>query len=261
MSIISVQEGTSHTESRKSRSQGLWVDMASTDDDIKQCLRLRYRVFSNEMCATLSTQDGLERDQFDEHCEHLVVRNEAGDVIATTRFMTSQHARSSGRFYSETEFDLGPVLNLQGQFLEIGRTCVDPEYRGRAALPLLWQGVARLCTMHQIDYLIGCASIPLSYGEGYTRGVLERLRLKHYAPAHMHVRPRIPLPKLEAPIAGTVILPPLLRGYLNQGAVICGEPHWDAVFNVADVFVLLDINNLAPRYARHFIKREQREAV
>jgi putative hemolysin len=259
MSTISLQE--SRPATRKSHPPDLSVDMASNEHDIEQCLRLRYRVFGSEMRASLDTPDGLDRDHFDDHCEHLLVRNDAGNVIATTRFMTRQHAASSGRFYSETEFDLDPVLEMTGQFLEIGRTCVDPAYRGRAALPLLWQGIARLCTMHQIDYLIGCASIPLWYGEGYTRGVLERLRQNHYAPQHMHVRPRVPLPRLEAPIAGTVIMPQLLRGYLSQGAVICGEPHWDAVFNVADVFVLLDINNLAPRYARHFVKREQREAV
>jgi putative hemolysin len=261
MSITSVQNNPPQNETLKPRSRNLWVDIASDDKDIEQCLRLRYRVFGDDMRARISATDGLDRDHFDDHCEHLLVRNETGDIVATTRFMTNQHASSSGRFYSETEFDLGPVLGMQGQFLEIGRTCVDPEYRGRAALPLLWQGIARLCMMHQIDYLIGCASIPLWYGDGYTRGVLDRLRQNHYAPQHMQVRPRVPLPRLEAPVAGTVILPPLLRGYLNQGAVICGEPHWDAVFNVADVFVLLDINNLAPRYARHFIKREQREAV
>ena len=66
----------------------------------------------------------------------------------------------------------------------------------------------------------------------------------------------IPL-RLEAdqPLADDVILPTLLKAYLRQGAVICGEPYWDAGFGVADVFVLLQSDQISNRYVKHFIDR------
>jgi len=39
---------------------------------------------------------------------------------------------------------------------------------------------------------------------------------------------------------------------------VCGEPAWDPDFNTADFFVLLPLANVAPRYARHFLGRENR---
>jgi putative hemolysin len=47
-------------------------------------------------------------------------------------------------------------------------------------------------------------------------------------------------------------MPPLLKGYLRVGARICGEPAWDPDFNTADFLVWLSLDNLHPRYARHF---------
>lgn len=48
-------------------------------------------------------------------------------------------------------------------------------------------------------------------------------------------------------------VPPLLKGYLRSGAVVCGEPCWDPDFNCADLFLYLGIDRLAGRYARRFL--------
>ena len=52
-------------------------------------------------------------------------------------------------------------------------------------------------------------------------------------------------------------LPPLLKGYMRMGAVVCGEPSWDPDFNVADLFVLLNADRLSTRYLRHFVNRNR----
>ena len=41
------------------------------------------------------------------------------------------------------------------------------------------------------------------------------------------------------------------------GARACGEPYWDPDFQCADVFMLLDVRELNPRYARHFLKTDK----
>ncbi|MEU2879590.1 GNAT family N-acetyltransferase, partial [Streptomyces sp. NPDC007070] len=48
-------------------------------------------------------------------------------------------------------------------------------------------------------------------------------------------------------------LPALLRGYLRLGARVCGEPAHDPDFGVADLYVLLSMRQVNPRYLRHFL--------
>ena len=49
-------------------------------------------------------------------------------------------------------------------------------------------------------------------------------------------------------------MPPLLKAYLKLGAWVAGEPCLDPDFNVADIFILLDVNKLNTRYHRHFVQ-------
>lgn len=231
------------------------VSIAVGDAQLAECQRLRWRVFAAELGARIAAPvPGHDSDEFDAYCRHVVVREgSSGDVIATTRLLLDDDAARIGRFYSETEFDLSPVLSLPGRFMEVGRTCIHPAHRNGAVLGMLWQGLARLIELHRVDYLIGCVSLPLSQGRSYVEGVMKRLRRDHYAPRELHVEPRLPLPPGPTPLHEPA-LPTLLRGYLRQGALACGEPCWDPSFNVADVFVLLDRDRLAPRYARRFLK-------
>jgi putative hemolysin len=46
--------------------------------------------------------------------------------------------------------------------------------------------------------------------------------------------------------------PPLIKGYLRAGAEIAGPPAVDMAFGTADLPMLLTLDRLAPRYARHF---------
>lgn len=242
----------------KNNSKRFTVRLAENDNEIEQCLRLRYRIFAREMGARLaSAETGIDRDRFDEFCQHLMVfDHESGDVIATTRLLISENAEKSGYFYSETEFDLSLVLNKQGRFLEVGRTCIDPDSRKGAVLAILWQGIAEIVTKQNVDYLMGCASISLSGGDVYIYSLLNQLRTEHLSPDDLRVRPLVPLRiNTDIKITGDVLMPTLLKGYLRQGAMICGEPHWDAEFNVADVFVLMPCEKMADRYQRHFFQK------
>lgn len=240
----------------KNNSKRFKVRLAENADEIELCLRLRYRVFAQEMGAMLSTKEvGIDQDRFDEFCKHLMVfDNETGDVIATTRLLISEDAEKSGLYYSETEFDLEPILSQHGRFMEVGRTCIDSKSRKGSVLAILWQGIAEIVVKEKVDYLIGCASISLRTGDSYISSVMHTLRNKHFSPNNLRARPLIPL-RLEKQLVDDVLLPTLLKGYLRQGAMICGEPHWDAEFNVADVFILLPCEKMSQRYQRHFFER------
>lgn len=235
----------------------LSVSVAATENEIRECQDLRYAIFAGEMGARLSSLiPGTDIDSFDAHCNHLMVKDSnSGKVIATTRLLTNDGAATAGGFYSETEFDITSILALDGRIMEVGRTCIHRDYRYGAALAMLWHGIACMVVMKQIDYLIGCASISLEHGMLYANSLLHHLRNNHYSDTDMRVYPRNELPSIDDQQHVEVILPTLLKGYLKQGALICGEPCWDHDFNVADVFVLLDRERIAGRYVRHFIKR------
>ena len=113
--------------------------------------------------------------------------------------------------------------------------------------------------LHGFDYLFGCASVPLGTGDVQAAAIMNRLRHHAMAAPGIRVTPRVPLRAsrepnevLDAP------LPPLVKAYVRQGAKACGEPCRDASFGVADVLMLLDLDELSPAYSRHFLRRASR---
>lgn len=239
------------------RGEGRFVcQLAGHAREIMASQRLRYRVFGEEMGAKLeSAFIGLDLDRYDPYCRHLLVTDQSTQqVVASTRLLTEEGARAAGGFYSGGEFEMGAIAGLPGRILEIGRTCVHPSYRGGAAIGILWSGIAELVLREGHDYLIGCASIPMDDGGHNAVAVMERLRGRYLTDEALRVRPKLALPALD--IGNTPArLPPLVKAYVSLGARVAGEACWDQDFNVADLFMLLKVSDLAPRYARHFLKR------
>jgi putative hemolysin len=163
-----------------------------------------------------------------------------------------------GGFYSSAEFDLTRILSLPGKMIEIGRTCIHKDYRKGSTVSLLWTGIASVMETYKVDYLIGCASIPMGERGEYARSVLQLIGLNGDVPEAMRVIPKTPLPDPgPTEIMHEVSVPPLIKGYLRVGATICGEPCWDPEFKVADLFIFLDRKNIDHRYRKHFLTLRQ----
>jgi putative hemolysin len=231
--------------------------MAKTGAEVEEAQRVRYQVFAEEMGAKLpSASEGLDRDRFDKYCEHLLVRDLENDkVVGTYRIMPPEQARQAGSYYSETEFDLSNLADLRDSIVELGRSCVHPDYRDGTTITQLWSGLADYIGKHDYEYLIGCASISMADGGHFAASVYNKIHKLHAAPAEYHVTPRNRLPLETLNQDMEVIIPPLIKGYLRLGAYICGEPAWDADFNCADVFIIMPVERLAARYAKHFLKQ------
>jgi putative hemolysin len=234
----------------------LTVAMARTDHEVREAQKLRWRVFADELGATLpSTERGVDRDDFDPHCEHLLVRDgDSGEVVGTYRILPGPASASLGGFYSESEFDLSRLLHLRARAVEVGRSCVHPDYRSGGTIALLWAGLAEYMQSHGYEYLLGCASIGMADGGHGAASIYNSLRDSSMSPAEYRVFPRCPLPldRLDGTLDATV--PPLIKGYVRCGAWVCGEPAWDPDFNTADLLMLLPMSRLDSRYARHFVK-------
>ena len=244
----------SHDELRPHLPQ-LRVELAATAEDLLASQRLRYAIFAKEQGAQLASADeGLDRDYYDDFCHHLLVRRaDTNEVVGSTRILTTPNARRAGSFYSENEFDLRALFpQLKGNAIEIGRTCIHADYRNGAGIGMLWLGLAQFMEMHSVDFMFGCASISMQDGGAQAAAIMQEARAKHLAPDNLRVRPTVRLLPTQA--ASRLNMPPLLKAYLKLGAWVAGEPCLDPDFNVADIFILLDVNNLNTRYHRHFVQ-------
>jgi putative hemolysin len=252
-----IQNGQVRSDLGQPQAPRFVVSFAQNDSEVLESQRLRYQIFAGELGAQIdSGTDGVDRDQYDPWCRHLLVRDTETDrIVACTRILTDDMAPNAGGFYSSGEFDLAMIDALPGRVMEIGRTCVDPEYRNGAVIATLWQGIAAHVTSQGFDYLFGCASIGLEDGGAQAHAILQQIRGKYLSPEYQRVRPYYPLPAVDGKLAEKVKMPPLLKAYLSLGAKACGEAYWDRDFNCADVFMLLNVSDLNPRYARHFLER------
>lgn len=239
-------------------AQGFSVRLASTQSEVVETQRLRYDVFAREMGAQVREEkEGIESDRYDAHCDHLFVEElSTGRVVASTRLMKRSSALSLGGFYTESEFSAPFVRALDGEVVELGRTCVHVDYRSGGGIMLLWSGIAQLMVRWEIDYLLGCASVPCRDHGQLIRTLMAGPLAAHLSPENLRAEPRVPLAQDPVPVVDGAIMPPLLKAYLRLGAWVCGEPSYDEEFGVADVMILLDMRRLNQRYFKHFLGRD-----
>lgn len=240
------------------------VKIAESSDEIEQALRLRYQVFAEEARnRILINETGLEQDEYDKYCDHLIVTDiQTEQVIGTYRLLPGERAIDNIGFYSETEFDLSGLQDYKRHTLELGRSCIAKEYRGSKAIQMLWEGIASYITEYRYHYLIGCASVHLGnlqeVNELYSmlkgKGVItERFAIR---PLETH---RIEgLEQMDIDLDDKSVfrkLPPLMKGYQWLGAEIGGEPAYDPIFQTTDFFIILEKEKVTRRYQRHFLGR------
>ncbi|WP_081852883.1 GNAT family N-acyltransferase [Bosea sp. 117] len=282
--------GVRHRESRRpsgpvtlGRIGALEVRLARTAADVRRAQRLRYEVFYEEMSALPAAAARLARrdfDAFDAFCDHLLVLDhDAGrlvlgrhepKVVGTYRLLRQEIAKRHGGFYTAGEFDIAPLLARHSgrHFLELGRSCVLRPYRNKRTVELLWHGIWAYVLHHGVDVLFGCASL-----EGTDPAALARplAFLHHFAPGDQEWRvAALPhratamdtLPK-EAIDAKAALgeLPPLIKGYLRLGAQIGEHAVVDRQFGTTDVFIVLPVERINPRYREHFGANAERHAA
>ncbi|MGH6841116.1 MAG: GNAT family N-acetyltransferase, partial [Methylocella sp.] len=246
---------------------------ATTSREIRKAQRLRFKIFYEEGQATPRQTAALTRRDicpFDKICDHLLVidkdhRNRFGrikpKIVGVYRLLRGDTAARHQGFYSATEFDIAPLLaRHQGKrFLELGRSCVHAQYRSKRVIELLWRGLWVYAKHHQIDALIGCASL---HGVDPRALALPLSFLHRHALADEEWRVR-PLAARGVEMAimdaaaidarkGVAALPPLLKAYLRAGAKFGDGAVIDAEFGTTDVFTILPLGDLDVRYQNYY---------
>ena len=237
------------------------VRFAAGEDDILAAQRLRYRVFVTELGGDGPLVDhvrGLERDRFDAVAQHLLLIDRAhpgGEaVVGVYRLLDDAAAARAGQFYTEGEYDL-TVLRAGGRrLLELGRSCIDPAYRGGQAMVWLWQALAAEVGARGIDVLFGVASF---HGRDVAALAqpLAFLHHGHLAPPDLRVRARVfqtmdlvPARQIDRR-AALLATPALIKAYLRLGGFVGEGAFVDHAFNTTDVCLLLDVARMKPGQA------------
>lgn len=241
----------------------LLTRIATTDADLRAAERLRYKVFVEELGgdgALIDHENRFERDRFDPFCDHLVLIDKQRDaqtldhVVGVYRLMSGEGAIAAGQFYSEGEYDLSLLKNSGRRLLELGRSCLHPDYRGGLGMQRLWRALAAHVREKRIEVLFGVASFHGNDVDAIAPS-LSLLHHQHLAPPDLRVRARddvfqsmdILPPDQYDRIQAMRDVPPLIKAYLRLGGVVGDGAFIDREFNTIDVCFVLDTSQLNAR--------------
>lgn len=224
--------------------------MAESLEDLMDCQRLRYLVFNCELGEGLdsSARIGLDRDRYDFICDHLMVRDtSSGKLAGTYRMQSGFRAKGNLGYYSEQFFDFTPFESIREKVLELGRACVDTEYRNTTVLHMLWKGIARYASSCGARYLLGCSSVT-SQDENEGLALYEQLREKYLIEPALRTTPRPEFAcRSTNKTAAAPAIPRLFRAYLDVSARLCGAPAIDREFKTIDFLTLIDLEHIPDR--------------
>ncbi|MEM6482464.1 MAG: GNAT family N-acyltransferase [Pseudomonadota bacterium] len=242
------------------------VRLAETQADRQAAMRLRYAVFVQELGGNGSMVDHenrLERDRFDDFCDHLIVADEArgGAIVGVYRLMRGDQAALAGGFYSASEYDLTALTASGRPLLELGRSCLAPGYRGGTAMYHLWSGLAQYVARHGIELLFGVASF---HGTSTMKLAqpLSLLHHRHLAPPKLRVRARaaqfqpmdlVPADRIDRR-AAMLQVPALIKAYLRLGGCVGEGAFIDHAFNTTDICLVMDTARLSERQRAIYAK-------
>ncbi|MCP5080074.1 MAG: GNAT family N-acetyltransferase [Alphaproteobacteria bacterium] len=239
------------------------LKIAETAAEQEACQALRYKVFYEDGGASANAQalaNKLDADGYDDICDHLLV-TDGEHAVGTYRLLRQDRLGPGQDFYSQGEFDLAPLLAAKPdlRFLELGRSCVLAEYRTKRIIELLWQGIWDYVRAHQLDVMIGCASL----GGTDTSQLSHQLSYLHHHhlapedwrvvahPEHCASMDKVAAGELDAKRALKAI-PPLVKGYLRLGGYVGEGAVIDYQFNTTDVLIILPVSAINPRYFARF---------
>lgn len=253
----------------------LEVRLARDSAEVALAQELRFRVFCEEMGACrqrAAEMDERDADRFDEVCDHLLVTDleAGGEVVGTYRLLRQEVAGLAGGFYSSDEFELDSLVarHPELRFLELGRSCVLPQYRSKRTIELLWQGIWAYVRRHGISVMTGCASFPGTLPAAHAQALsflAQNCRPEPEWDVRAVERRYQPMDLVPAEAVDTraalAAMPPLIKGYLRLGARVGDGCVIDHDFRTTDVFIVLPVSAIAERYINHYGAEAQRFAA
>lgn len=232
------------------------VRLAADAADLRAAQRLRYDVFVQELGGDGPMVDhdaGLERDRFDPHFDHLLLIDRARQdaVVGAYRLLLGENRAAVGQFYTEDEYDLTLLHRSGRKLLELGRSCLAPDYRGGEGMYHLFSGLAQYVLDHDVEILFGVASFHGTDLKALA-APLSLLHHRHLAPEPLRVRAKgshyqtmdlMAEEAIDRPAAMRQV-PALLKAYLRLGGCVGDGAFVDHAFNTTDICLVMDTQRM-----------------
>ena len=243
--------------------------LAKTPEEVRLAQALRYRVFCGEWGSESSDDTELEQDHYDPHCDHLLVYDKSTDgkelIVGACRLLSNDGARSAGGYYTQAEFNLDPLISNGTKNIEVSRVCIDPDYRSKRVMELIWYSIWTLCQSRKIDIMFGCASFvgtdPSEYADsfGWLSDNAQLPESQDYLPSSSHNFTLSSVSSSDYHERRTfATLPALLKSYLRLGAKVARHGVIDHPFGSLDVLIILKVADISPKYRRYYAKDSSR---
>lgn len=234
------------------------VRLAETESDLRRAQALRWHCFFGGEGGAGDGAEGLDRDEFDPICRHVLVEDQASGQLAACFRMLSVTGAGIADSYSARVYGLEALADFAGPMLEIGRFCIRPGLRDPNIMRLAWGALARHVEAEGVALLFGCSSFagidPAPHLDAFAL-----LRARHLAPARW--RPGVKSPEIFAfadvlrdwvmDMSGArAEMPPLLRSYLLMGGWVSDHAVIDRQLDTLHVFTAVEVRGVTPSRQR-----------
>jgi putative hemolysin len=235
------------------------VRFTQNEKEVRAAQRLRYETFIAEPeIRSLSNIERIDEDYFDRYCAHLIAIDRVhGDVVGTYRVLYPEARYRAGRYYMEELFHTAALFRVHNSTAEIGRACIHPQARNSVILMRMWGVLAKALISKGVRFVIGSSSIPVAGRPGSVMRLYNEVSHNRKCPLSIRVEPRIPAASIAsvASLSNPLLpMPSLLRGYLEMGAHILGEPAYDEEFDCIDIPLVFDLDSAKSRLAQRALK-------
>lgn len=243
--------------------------LAKTQEELEHLKKLRYRVFYEEKGARASDESKeIEQDfdDYDEYALHVIVDDTSksfpDNIVGTHRLLMSQFMPQDATFYTQQFYQCDDLLADHDRIVEVGRVCVDAEYRTGRVLMLMWKYTMALIKRLDITLVFGCASFADDDVSKHKHS-LSYLYYHHLAPpeknlsalaketASINILPEKDIDQKQA-LEG---IPTLMRGYLKLNARVSEQAVIDRQFNTVFALLYLEIKDITQQAALNRITK------
>lgn len=257
-----IAEDQKHPDFSGCRIGNIFLKLAETEEELIKSKKLRYFTFFDEPQGLTEPSGKIDNDEFDDVCEHLLVMD-GEDVVGTYRLLRRDKTKNPKKFYTETEYDISKLKATDYNLLELGRSCIHPNYRDGKVIQLLWKGIGTYLGFYKIDYMFGCASFPGTNIDEFNDAIVYLME-NHLAPEdicpkaldNMRIETKpIELENIDRKEVFSK-MPALLKGYIRAGCMVGEGAIKDDFCKTIDVCMIMDTSRIAKRYSEHFVDKK-----
>ena len=226
-------------------------------EEVRKVQSLRYEYLLRDYDPSLPV-GGVDIDGYDEVSDSILVIDKEKDIIAGTYRIATPDTIKGHKYLTEDEYNIDQIKLSGDKFLELGRAVVRPEYRNGFVIQLLFVGIHHYAIENNCRYLMGLCSFHGHNPEIYSHALA--LLKRDYSCTKFDIRAcnnsfrfdYVNEEDIDEGLAKSQ-MPNLLRMYLKLGHKVSIDGSIDYKFNSCDVFIILDINEINIRYAKHLL--------